>query len=66
MALLNQQVWADEQGVAGEGGEALVGGIAIASGAQGQHLPDALPCLVQKINEMTSFGPKVANAIAAW
>ena len=38
--VLNHQIEVDHQRVAGVGGRALVGGLGVAGGAHGQHLPD--------------------------
>ena len=45
-------VQVDEIGVPGERGEGLVGGIAKAGGADGEHLPAGLPRLHEKIQEV--------------
>ena len=48
----HQQFQVDEVGVAGVGGKALVGGVAVAGGAKRQHLPVGLTGVLQKIGEV--------------
>src|SRR5437660_84134 len=50
-ALLDQFVECNEQRVARERRERLIGGIAISRRSEGQHLPDTLPGAGQPINE---------------
>ena len=50
-ALHLQQVQVDQIGVAGKGGEALVGAIPKAGGAQGQYLPVPLARLGEKVHK---------------
>ena len=63
-ALLAQAVEADEQRVAREGREALVGRVAVAGGAERQHLPEALAGLRQEVEEGGRLGPELADAVA--
>ena len=51
-ALVAQAVERDEEGVAGEGREALVRRVAVAGGAEGQDLPEALPGLREEVEEL--------------
>src|SRR5205085_650898 len=53
--LFDQSVGTDEQGVPGEGGEALIRRIAVAGRPQGQHLPERLPGGGEKIYEGVGF-----------
>ena len=46
-ALVAEAIERDEEGVAGEGREALVRRVAVAGGAEGQDLPEALPGLAR-------------------
>ena len=50
--VLYQHIQVDEIGIPGVGGKALIGGVAIAGGAQGQHLPAVLPGGVEKIGKV--------------
>ena len=50
--VLYQHIQVDEIGIPSVGGKALIGGVAIAGGAQGQHLPAALPGGVEKIGKV--------------
>ncbi len=58
-------VGADEEWVAGEGGEALVRRVAIAGGAEREHLPDGLAGGGEEIDEAVRGGTEVADAIRA-
>ena len=62
VADLYQFFGTDEHWVAGKGGEGLVGGIGIAGGAQGEHLPVGLSGGCQKIYELVSGTAQVADA----
>ena len=62
-AVLHQQVRIDEIGVAGKGGKALIGGIPIAGGAKGQHLPVVLARLRQKVRKVIRRFAQRADAI---
>ena len=53
---------ADEVGVAGEGGGAGVGRVAVAGGAEGQNLPDVLFGLGEEVDELVRGGAEVADA----
>ena len=61
----DQIVEADEQRVAREGREALIRRVAVAGGAERQHLPEALAGRGQRIDEVESAGAEVADAEAA-
>ena len=50
--VLDQQLQVDEIRIARIGGKALVGGVAVAGGAQRQHLPAVLPGGVEKIGKV--------------
>ena len=50
--VLDQQLQVDEIRIARIGGKALIGGVAVAGGAQRQHLPAALPGGVEKIGKV--------------
>lgn len=58
-----QQARVDEIGVCRKGGKALVGAVAVASGADGQNLPVALARFGEKINEMPRLVAQRANAV---
>ena len=62
-AALDQRVEADQQRIAGEGREALVGRVAVAGGAERQHLPEALAGVVQEVGEAMRFGAQLADAV---
>ena len=61
-AVPGQQVQVNQVGVAREGGEGLVRGVAVAGGAQGQDLPAGLPPCRQKVHKSLCFRPQGANA----
>src|SRR5205823_5831181 len=61
-----QQLGTEEVDVAGEGGEALVGGIAKAGRSQGQDLPPALAGAGQHVQPLVADGAEVANAVGPW
>ena len=50
--VIHQHIRVDKIGVAGVGGKALVGGVAIAGGTQGEHLPVGLAGVFQEIGEI--------------
>ncbi len=56
---------ADEQGIAGEGGEELVGRVAIAGGAEGEDLPEGLRGGVEPVDPSVGGGAEVADAETA-
>ena len=62
-AFLFQQVQVDEIGVARLGGQALIGRIAVAGGAQGQQLPPALAGFVQSVQKSPGRPAHSAYAI---
>src|SRR5208337_576799 len=64
-SLIPQPLKAQQQRVAGESREALVGRIAVSSGIQRQHLPQLLPGSVQEVGEFVSTWPEIADAKAA-
>jgi len=64
-AFLKQLFQAYEQGIACEDRVALVGGVAVANGTQGQHLPETLFGVRQEVGEAIGLGPQVAAAEAA-
>ncbi len=51
-----------QERVAGEGGERSVGRVAVAGGAERQHLPDALFGGGEKIGESVGGGSEIADA----
>ncbi len=59
----HQHVQIDEVGISGEGGKALVGGVAVAGGAKRQHLPIALPCGVEEVGKFIGCLTQRADAI---
>jgi hypothetical protein len=63
-SVLDERVEADEQRVAREGGEALVGRVAVTGGAEGQHLPEALARASQEVHEAMGLGPQLADPVA--
>jgi len=52
----------DQQGIAGEGGEALVRRVAIPGGAKRQYLPELLFGFVQPIDKMVGVFAKITDA----
>ena len=52
----------DEQRIAGEGGQRRVWGVAIAGGAEGKNLPEALLRCGEKIGESVGGGSEIADA----
>ena len=61
--LLRQQFQVDEVGVARIGGKALVGGVSVARGAQGQHLPPGLSGVPEKIDKIISSLAQGTDAV---
>ena len=59
---LSQNIQINEVGVAGKGGEGLIGGVAVAGGAQRQNLPAGLAPRRQKINKFPRFRPQGPDA----
>ena len=64
-ALVAQILRRDEEGVAGERRERLVGRVAVAGGRERQHLPDRLAGLGQPPGEGAGGGAQVAHAEGA-
>lgn len=62
-ALFDQIFQIDQIGVARDGGKGLIGGSAVAGGAQGQDLPVGLACLDQSVHKIISRPGETANAI---
>ena len=60
-ALGAQIVQINEVGAAGEGGEGLIGGVAVAGGPNGQHLPVRLARPGQKIHKGAGLRPQGAH-----
>jgi len=58
----DESLGADEQGVSGEGREALIGRVAVARGAEREHLPEVLARVGEEVDEVVAFGPEVADA----
>ena len=61
--LLAQAVERDEERVAGEGREALVRRVAVAGGAEGQDLPQALAGLLQEVEEGGRLRAQLSDAV---
>ena len=62
-ALLRQGVQVDEVGVAGEGGEGLIGGVAVAGGARREQLPAALAAGGQKVRKFPGLLSQRPDAV---
>src|SRR5262249_46305382 len=62
-SVLHQQLRADEVGIAREGGEALIGGVAVAGGTERQDLPPLLARPRQGIHPSTCGRTQVADAV---
>ena len=62
-AVLRQEIQVNEVGVAGKGGEALVGAVAIAGGAQGQQLPVLLAGGPEEIGKGVGLPSQGADAV---
>ena len=52
----------DEQGIAGEGGQRRVRRVAVAGGAEGKNLPEALLRCGEEVGERIGGGPEIADA----
>jgi hypothetical protein len=65
VALRHQPVRADQQRVAGKGGEALVGAVAVTGRPQRQYLPQRLLALGQEVKKAVGCFAQVADAVAA-
>ena len=61
-AIVNEALQADEEGIAGEGGESGVGRTSVAGGTEREHLPETLLCGGEKVNEGVGGGAEVADA----
>ena len=61
-APVDQQFEADEQRVAGKGGDGGVGRVAVADGIERQHLPEALFGGGEEVGEGVGGGAEVADA----
>ncbi len=61
--LLQQLCGADQERIAGECGETLVGRPPVSQGSQGKHCPDALPRPLQEVDETVCLGAEVADAV---
>ena len=62
-AVLYQEVQINEIGIPGKGGKALVGGVAEARLAQGQHLPAPLTGGVEKVGKVVGGPAQGADAV---
>ena len=60
--LLDQQVEADQEGIAGKRGKTLVRRIAVACRAERQYLPQALSGFCQDIDELVRAAAEIADA----
>ncbi len=60
--VVGQELEGDEKRIAGEGGERGVRGVAIAGGAEGKDLPEALPGGGEEVGEVVGGGAEVADA----
>ena len=60
-----KEVGAHQVGVAGEGGEAEVGGVAVPGGAEGEGLPEGASGAGQPLQPAIRFGPQVADPVRA-
>ena len=61
-APVGEEFEADEVGIAGEGGGAGVGRVAVAGGAERQDLPDVLLGGGEEVEEVVGCGAEVADA----
>ena len=64
-AVLTELVEREEQGIAGRGRGRVVGRMAVAGGADGQHLPPGLAAGGEEISEGEGLAAKVADAMGA-
>jgi hypothetical protein len=62
-SILDQHLGADQQRIAGEGGERLVGRVTVARGAKRQDLPAGLAGRDQEVDELVGSRTEVADAI---
>ena len=65
-AVGRQVVQINEVGVTGKGGKALIGGISIAGGTDGQDLPQGLARRLEEIHEPPGTGAHGAHAVGGW
>src|SRR5208283_1282846 len=65
IAAFDEDLKADQQGIAGKRREALVGRITITGWAERQDLPDVLSRIAQKVREAVGLRPKLTHAISA-
>ncbi len=65
-ARLHDPFPADDAGVAGVGGEGLVGREVVVGGTQGQNLPDTLARADQEIDEMVGLYAEIARGARPW
>lgn len=63
--MLDEEVGANEEGIAGERGEELVGRFAVADGPEGQDLPDAGAGGLEPFGEAEGLGAEVADTVGA-
>ena len=63
IAALHQCVEADQERIAGEGGETLIRRVAVSGGPQRQNLPDTLPGIAQKVGEAMRLRSQFADAV---
>jgi len=61
-APVGEELKTDEIGVAGKGRGAGIGRVAVASGAEGENLPDVLPGCGEKRYEFVGRGAQIADA----
>src|SRR5206468_286180 len=64
-AVAEKEFGADQVRVAGEGGETLIGGIAVAGWAEREELPPGLSGAGEGIDPVESGGAEVADAVGA-
>jgi hypothetical protein len=63
--VLDEQIEADQQRIAGERGEALVGRVAVARRPEWEHLPERLPGAHQEVDEALRLGAEIADPVPA-
>ena len=59
----DQQLQIDKIRISRKTGKGLIGGISVACGAYGKHLPVFLSGLFQKIHEITGFGTQCSDPV---
>jgi hypothetical protein len=65
-ALVAEAFEAEEHGISGEGGEALIWRVGVSGGVEGKNLPQFLSSGVEEVGELIGTGAEVANPETSW